>query len=104
MVADLRGDAARNDRVEELLKLAEHLQTILEPVQPNASFRQRLGRDLDHDVRYRRQNPQPDLFQKYRTVILIGAAAVGSVASVLGVVVFYLLRQRQRGATQGFAG
>jgi hypothetical protein len=94
-----RGDATRNDRVQELLELADHLQAILTPVQPDASFRQRLRHDLDRDARYRQRKVEASLFQQHRTGVLIGAAAVGSAASVLGVAVLYLLYQRHRGVT-----
>jgi hypothetical protein len=48
----------------------------------------------------RRQAEQEiGLFQQHRKGILLGAAAVGSVASVAGVVIAFVLRHRQRGAT-----
>jgi hypothetical protein len=98
------GNAATSDRAEELLKLAEHLQTILLPVEPTAGFRQQLRRDLDRDARYRQRNPKTGLFQQHRTGILIGVAAAGSVASVLGVAILYLVLHRHRVVTQAIAG
>jgi hypothetical protein len=102
--AEPRWEATPSDRAEDLLKLAEHLQTILLPVQPNASFRQRLHSDLDRDARYRQRNAKTSLFQQHRIGILIGAAAIGSAASVLSVAILYLLRHRHRTVTQVTAG
>ena len=102
--AEPRGGATSSDRAEDLLKLAEHLQTILLPVEPAASFRQQLRRDLDRDAQYRQRNAKTSLYQQHRTGILIGLAAVGSVASVLGVAILYLLRHRHRTVTQVAAG
>ncbi len=89
----------RHERVQGLLDLAEQLQGILVPVEPDPHFRRRLHGDLILDAQHRRAEPQESLFQQHRTGILIGAAAVGSVASVAGVVIAYVLRQRHRGAT-----
>jgi hypothetical protein len=50
------------------------------------------------EAQHRQTESEVGLFQQHRKGILIGAAAVGSVASVLGVVIAFILR-RGRGAT-----
>lgn len=89
-----------NDRAQGLLDLAEQLHGILVPVVPNAHFRRRLHGDLVLKAQGRQAEPEEGLFQQHRTGILIGAAAVGSVASVVGVAVAFVLRHRQKTATR----
>lgn len=89
----------RHDRVQGLLDLAEQLHGILAPVEPDAHFRRRLHGDLILEAQHRQTQPEPGLFQQHRKGILIGAAAIGSVASVAGVVIALVLRHRQGGAT-----
>jgi hypothetical protein len=89
----------RHDRVRGLLDLAEQLQGILVPVEADAHFRRRLYGDLILEAQRRQAEPEIGLFQQHRKGILLGAAAVGSVASVAGVVIAFVLRHRQRGAT-----
>jgi hypothetical protein len=96
------GTLTRNDQVQGLLDLAEQLQGILVPVEPNAHWRRRLHGELILEAQRRETEQAPSLFQQHRKGILIGAAAVGSVASVLGVigvVVAFVLRNRQGRAT-----
>jgi hypothetical protein len=90
----------RNERVQGLLDLAEQLQAILVPVAPDAHYRRRLHGDLILEAQRRQSEPRVGLFQQHRKDILIGAAAVGSVASVVGVAVAVVLRHRHRGATR----
>ncbi|HSR29532.1 MAG TPA: hypothetical protein VLY63_03135 [Anaerolineae bacterium] len=90
----------RNERVQGLLDLAEQLQAILVPVAPDAQYRRRLHGDLILEAQRRQSEPKAGLFQQHRKDILIGAAAVGSVASVVGVAVAVVLRHRHRGATR----
>ncbi len=89
----------RHERVQGLLDLAEQLQGILVPVEPDVQFRRRLHGDLILESQHRQSQPEVSLFQQHRMGILIGAAAVGSVASVVGVAIAYVIRHRHRGAT-----
>jgi hypothetical protein len=89
----------RNEQVQALLELAENLQAVLVPVKPNADFRRRLHGELILQAQRRQSEPQASLFQQHRKGILIGAAAVGSVASVVGVAVAFVIRHRQGRAT-----
>ncbi len=86
---------ARHDQVQGLLDLAEHVQAILVPLEPDPHFRRRLHGELVLEAQ-RRQLGEPGLFEQHRKGILIGAAAVGSVASVVGVAVAFLLRRQGR--------
>jgi hypothetical protein len=87
----------RHDRVQGLLDLAEQLHGILVPVEPDTHFRRRLHGDLILEAQRRQAQPAPSLFQQHRKGILIGAAAIGSVASVAGVIIAFVLRNRQGG-------
>ncbi len=89
----------RHDRVQGLLDLAEQLHGILVPVQPDANFRRRLHGDLILEAQSRQAQPEASLLRQHRKGILIGAAAIGSVASVVGVVIAFVLRHRQGGTT-----
>jgi hypothetical protein len=90
---------SRNEQVQGLLDLAEHLQGILVPVAPDAHFRRRLHGELILEAQCLQAKSEAGLFQQHRKGILIGAAAVGSVVSVIGVVIAFALRHRHRGAT-----
>jgi hypothetical protein len=90
--------------VQGLLDLAEQLQGILVPVAPNANYRRRLHGDLILEAQRRELEPEPSIFQQHRKGILIGAAALGSAASVVGVIIAFLLRHRRGGATHVAAG
>jgi hypothetical protein len=90
----------RNEQVQGLLDLAEELQGILVPVAPDTHFRRRLHGDLILQAQRRENEPQASLLRQHRTGILIGAAAVGSVASVVGVVIAFFLRHRHGGITR----
>lgn len=92
-------ELSRHDRVQGLLDLAEQLQGILVPVEPELHFRRRLHGDLVLEAQDRQTKPEGSLFWQHRKGILIGAAAIGSVASVAGVVIAYLVRHRHGGAT-----
>jgi hypothetical protein len=69
------------------------------PVKPDVHYRRRLHGDLLLEAQRRQAEPEPSLFQQHRKGILIGAAAVGSVASVVGVIIAFVLRYRQGRAT-----
>jgi hypothetical protein len=93
-----------NTQVQGLLDLAEQLHGILLPVEPDANFRRRLGGELILEAQRRQASfgqaePESSVFQQHRKGILIGAAAVGSVASLAGVVIAFVLRYRHGRAT-----
>jgi hypothetical protein len=77
----------RSQQVQGLLDLAEQLQGILVPVAPNANYRRRLHGDLILEAQRRELE-----------------AALGSAASVVGVIIAFLLRHRRGGATRVAAG
>ena len=89
----------RSERVQGLLDLAEQLQGILVPVDPNPDFRRRLHGDLILEAQRSQAEPSPSLLYQHRKGIIIGAAAVGSVASVVGVAIAFVLRHRHGRAT-----
>jgi len=97
-------ELTRHDRVQGLLDLAEQLQGILVPVEADARFRQQLHSDLVLEARRRQAKRERSLLRQHRKGILIGAAAVGSVASVVGMVIAYLLHHRHSGATHVVTG
>jgi len=85
----------RHDQVQGLLDLAEQLQAILVPVEPNANFRRRLHGELILEAQRRQLEPKVGFMRQHRKGILIGAAAAGSAASVAGVILAFFLRYRQ---------
>ncbi len=91
---------SQNERVQGLLDLAEQLQGILVPVEPNADFQRRLHGDLILEAQRCQADSAPSLLYQHRKGIIIGAAAVGSVASVVGVAIAFVLRHRQGRATR----
>jgi hypothetical protein len=90
---------SRHARVQGLLDLAEQVQGILVPVEPNINFRRRLHGELVLEAQRRQTEQEVNPLVQHRKGILIGAAAVGSVASVAGLVIAFVLRHRHRGAT-----
>ena len=91
---------SRHDRVQGLLDLAEQVQGLLVPVQPDIDFRRRLHGDLVLEAQRRQTAQEVSPLVQHRKGILIGAAAVGSVASVAGLVIAFVLRQRHKEATR----
>ena len=89
----------RSDQVQALLELAEQLQAVLVPMAPDPRFRRRLRGELVLEAQRRQGEPRESLLHEHRKGILIGAAAVGSVASVVGVFLAFLLRWRHSRAT-----
>jgi hypothetical protein len=85
---------ARTEQIQGLLDLAGQLQGILVPLQPDFGFREKLHQDLLSEAGRREPGKVVRLFQQYRKTILIGAAAVGSLASVAGVIIAIVLRQK----------
>lgn len=93
----LRGAAAypqmspdQQDVLEPLLQLAERLYKILVLVEPSPVFVQKLGQELALSA----ARSQLSVMERYRKLILVSAATLGSVLSVVGIVLFYLFRQR----------
>jgi hypothetical protein len=91
---------SRHDRVQGLLDLAEQVSVLLVPVEPDGDFRRRLHGDLVLEAQRSQTKQEVSPFVQHRKGILIGAAAVGSVASVAGLVIAWVLRQRHKGATR----
>ena len=91
---------SRHARVQGLLDLAEQVQGILVPVEPNTNFRRRLHGDLVLEAQRRQAEGETNPLVQHRKGILIGAAAIGSVASVAGLVIAFVLRHRHKGATR----
>ena len=92
-------DLARHEQVSALLALAEQVQGILVPVVPDADYRRRLHGELVLNAQSRETEPGSSRFRQHRKGIIIGAAAVGSVASVVGVVVAFIMYLRHGRAT-----
>jgi hypothetical protein len=81
-------------RVAPLFQLAERLQHSMQPVQPSASFVRSLGQELVDQTKR-----QMMVTQRLRRAAVIGAAALGSllsIASVVGAIVFVVVRLRAR--------
>ena len=77
-----------------LFQLAEQVYGAMQPVQPSAAFVHSLGQELMDGAKR-----QVALTKRLRRAVLIGAAAVGSllsIASVIGAVVFLIVRLRER--------
>ena len=86
-------DEERN-RLAPLLQLAEQLQKSMQPVQPSAAFVRSLGKELVDNAKR-----QIALKKRLRRVVVIGAAAVGSllsIASLVGAILFVIVRLRAR--------
>ncbi|MBN1661309.1 MAG: hypothetical protein JXA93_23145 [Anaerolineae bacterium] len=94
--------STRHDQVHSLLTLADHLHAILAPVEPDPHFRRRLHGELILKAQNREEMPEIGLFQPHRRSLVIGAAlGLGSVASVLGVIIAVLLRRRAGNVAAG---
>ncbi len=77
-----------------LFQLAKRLQQNMQPVQPSAAFVHSLGKELVNSAKH-----QIALTKRLRRAVMIGAAALGSlvsIASVVGAIVFVVLRLRAR--------
>ncbi|HEY77092.1 MAG TPA: hypothetical protein G4O00_13120 [Thermoflexia bacterium] len=82
-----------------LMEIAERLKETLVPVEPPATFVRSLRRELV-DAARRRQSAT----QRLHRGLVIGAAALGSVLSLAGVVALILRRRRGRLHAQPSAG
>jgi hypothetical protein len=99
--AGLRGVAAYPPMTPEqeralapLLELAEWLAEALVPVEPSPLFVQRLGHALAQAA-IQRQLP---LLERYRRMIWVTAATLGSAVPLLGLLLYYFW---QRDSTEG---
>lgn len=95
--AGLRGSAAyppmtseQKSALSPLLQLAEWLSEALTTVEPSPAFVQRLG----HELATAAARSQLSLIERYRKAILLVVATLGSALSLIGLVLFYLFRQR----------
>jgi hypothetical protein len=93
----------RQDTLHPLLALARRVKDALAPVEPDPAFRKNLGLSLLAAARQRAvsrlslrakgsakaQHPVK-LFRRHRKEILIGAATLGSVVSVAGIVAYWI--------------
>ena len=81
-------------RLTPLFQVAERLQQNMQPVSPSAAFVHSLGKELADNAKR-----QIAMTRRLRRAVLIGAAALGSllsVASVVGAIVFVIVRSRAR--------
>lgn len=93
-----RPTEAEISQLASLFQLAEQLQQTMQPVRPSAAFVQNLGKELVDGAQR-----QMALTKRLRRAVLIGAAAVGSllsIASVIGAIVFVVVRWRDRTQTR----
>jgi hypothetical protein len=95
--AGLRGPTAyppmtsdQRHALAPLLQLAEWLSETLVMVEPSPAFVQKLGQELAMAA----TQSQLSLIERYRKAILLLVATVGSTLSVVGLLLFYLFRQR----------
>ena len=94
--------STRHGQIHSLLALADHLHALLAPVEPDPHFRRRLHGELILTAQSRREMPEIGLLQQHRRGVVIGAAlGLGSVASVIGVVIALLLRRRAGNVAAG---
>jgi len=96
----VRRGTVRTQQVQGLLDLAGELQGLLVPVRPSSVARLRLHDELVAEARRRHPGRAARLFQQYRRVILIVAAAIGSLASIAGVIVAVTQRNRHARITR----
>lgn len=82
------------EELAPLFRLAEHLHHSMQPVQPSAAFVRTLGKELAQNAQR-----QVMLAKRMRKRLVIGAAAVSSlvsIASIVGTIVFIIVRWRAR--------
>ena len=75
-----------DSELAEYMSLAKQLRTLLHPIKPSAAFVDA----LDHKLRQAAIEPSVEVLPSQRMSWVVGAAAVGSVLSLLGL--FHLLR------------
>lgn len=77
----------------QLLELAEQVSGLLLPVQPDTDFHRRLKGELLLKAQGQQVERGTNGFQQHRKGILIGAV-IGSLASVIGVIIACIVRYR----------
>jgi len=82
---------AAREAPRQVTGIANLVRDTLIPVEPSQQFVRELGRSLTATATRSRRS----LVRRYRAAIVIGAAAFGSLASVVGIVAL-LIRQRSR--------
>jgi hypothetical protein len=85
---------ARTLRMQELVVLAAEIQCFLVPVKPAAEMRRRLHADLVAEAGHRSPGRVARRLQPHRGVILLVAAAAGSLASIAGVIAAIVQRSK----------
>jgi len=85
--------------LQPLMEVAGRLKRVMVPVEPSTVFVRSLGRELVEAARR-----QQKVTRRLRRGLLIGAAALGSLASVVGVVALVLHRRRARTEPQPAPG
>lgn len=88
--------------LEPLLELAEWLYSVLVPVEPSPAFVLKLSKELAlaaadlliPETAATKDRGQLTLIKRHRKPILFTAASLGSVLSLLGLVLLYMFRQR----------
>ena len=78
------------EELKPLLETAEKVKQVLEPVEPASAFCQSLHEDLLAAGRRRLAEGVPQLARSSRKQVLIGAAALGSVVSVVGAIAYFI--------------
>lgn len=81
------------EKLKPLLEIAEKVKQVLEPAEPAVAFCQSLHEGLIAAGRRKWAEGAPRLAKSYRKQFLIGAAALGSVVSVVGALA-YLIHSR----------
>lgn len=83
-------------RTKAILSMVDGVRDTLVPIQPSPHFVSDLGYRLVEQASRGKQS----LIQRYRTAIVIGVAAAGSIVSVVGVTAL-LLHQKNRRSVRG---
>jgi hypothetical protein len=89
---------------QQLLDLAEQIRLVLVPLEADAHYRRRLKGELLLAAQQRPQRNESSPLPRHRTVLLIAAAALGSLASVVGVIIAVVVRSRHSRTSHIAAG
>jgi len=100
----LSGRSTPAATAEQLLDLAEQLRQVLLPVEADAHYRRRLKGELILAAQQRQLRVEAKPPPRRRTLIFVGAAALGSLASVVGVYIAFVVRNRHGRASHIAAG
>jgi hypothetical protein len=79
---------------KEFSELADQIGEVLVPVPVDTNYRRRLRGELILAAQDQPVKSRMGLLQQHRKGILIGAAAIGSVASAVGVIIAFVVRSR----------